>query len=242
MVEAALAAPATESRPGLFTLEVDYSNAPALARLPRGRHGLPREFVDNNHRTRLLAGAIEAVAERGYIATTVTHITSKAQVSRGAFYRHFDHKQECFLAAYDVAVEWLAKEIDRALLPGESWAQGVKAVVARLLEIFAADQRLARLCTVEILLAGAPAEARYEATVDRLVVPLRAGRAECPLGAELPLHLEPTLIGGAISLIPRHLKAGLGDRLAEAAPELTEFLLAPYLDAAAARQLARAGV
>jgi AcrR family transcriptional regulator len=223
---------------GPFGLDVDYSTAPALARLPRGRHGLPREFVEQNHRNRLLAGAIEAVAERGYPATTVSHISAAAEVSRGAFYRHFDDKQGCVLAAYDVAVEWIGEAIAEALDPVGDWPQAVKSAVARTLDIFAADPRLARLCTIEILFAGLPAFDRYEATIERLATALCAGRAERPHGAELPLHLEPTLIGGAISLIPRHLNADCGDRLAELAPELTEFLLAPYLGPTRARSVA----
>jgi AcrR family transcriptional regulator len=222
-----------------FALDVDYSTAPALARLPRGRHGLPREFVEQNHRNRLLAGAIEVAAERGYLAATVTHITTAAEVSRAAFYRQYDDKQDCFLAAYDVAVAWIEAAIARAIDPADGWPQAVKTAVATTLDLFAADPRLARLCTVEIHFAGPPALARYEATVERLAIPLRAGRAERPLGAGLPLHLEPTLVGGAISLIPRYLNAEDGDRLAEAAPELTEFLLAPYLGVGAARRIAQ---
>jgi AcrR family transcriptional regulator len=227
---------AVESGP--FSPDIDYSDAPVLARLPRGRHGLPQEFVDRNHRNRLLAGAIDVVAKRGYLDTTVAHITSAAGVSRGAFYRHFKDKRDCYLAAYDVIVEWIGEETRRALGGCASWSQGVGIAVATILEAFAADPRLARLCTVEILVAGGPALDRQEATIERLAVPLRAGRGERPLGNELPLHLEASLIGGAISLVLRYLNAGGGDRVGELTPELTEFLLTPYLGVAAARATA----
>jgi AcrR family transcriptional regulator len=225
---------------GPFGLDFDYSMSPALARLPRGRHGLPREFVDHNHRNRLLAGALDSVAERGYLATTVSHISAAAEVSRGAFYRHFDDKRACFFAAYDLAVEWIGAAIARALDPVPDWPRAVRIAVATTLDIFAADPRLARLCTIEILFAGPPALDRYEATLERLAAPLRAGRTACPPGAEPPPHLESTLVGGAISLIPRYLNAGNADLLAGLAPELTEFLLAPYLGPARARQIAAA--
>src|SRR3954447_5428671 len=139
-----------------FRTDLDSSTAPTLARLPRGRHGLAREFVERNHRSRLLAGAIEAIARKGYIACTVADITTAAAVSRGAFYHHFEDKQACFLAAYDLAVEWIGEAIGRALDPGQGWARAVRAAVAETLEIFAADPRVARLCTIEILFAGPP--------------------------------------------------------------------------------------
>jgi AcrR family transcriptional regulator len=219
-----------------FELDVDYPMDPALSRLPRGRHGLPRELVEHNHRNRLLAGTIEAVAQEGYLACTVADITTAAGVSRGAFYHHFNDKQACFLAAYDLAVQWIGEVIAGALNPAQAWPEAVWSTVARTLDIFAADSRLARLCTIEILFAGAPGLVRFEQTLQRLAVPLAAGRAECSFGAELPCHLEPTLIGGAISLVSRRLNAGEGDRLPEFAPELTEFLLAPYLGTVQAAQ------
>jgi AcrR family transcriptional regulator len=227
------------SNAGPFALDVDYSSAPILARLPRGRHGLPQEFVDRNHRNRLLAGAIESAAERGYPAMTITDITTHAAVSRGAFYRHFADKEECFLAAYDIAVGWLIETVGCALESSENWPQALATAVTATLDLFAADSRLARLCTVEVFLAGAAAVARHEALVEHLSAPLCGGRAESPLGAELAPQLEQALLGGAISLIARYVNAGRGEHLPELAPVLTELLLVPYLGAAAAQQLAR---
>ena len=71
-------------------------------RLPPGRHGLPREFVAENQRERLLNGVVEAVAEHGYNATTIGAITAAAKISRRTFYEHFRDKEGCFLAAYEM--------------------------------------------------------------------------------------------------------------------------------------------
>jgi AcrR family transcriptional regulator len=69
-------------------------------RLPPGRHGLPRTFVAENQRERLLNGVVEAVAEHGYNATTISAITKAAKISRRTFYEYFEGKENCFLAAY----------------------------------------------------------------------------------------------------------------------------------------------
>src|SRR5690349_14658926 len=87
---------------------------PELARLPPGRHGLPREFVAHNQRERLIAGLAEAVAEHGYSGTTIAHITSHAAVSRRTFYEHFASKDECFIAAYDSVMEQLRERVAAA--------------------------------------------------------------------------------------------------------------------------------
>src|SRR4051794_24859038 len=91
---------------------LDYSLAVASGRreaklnerLPRGRHGLPREAVAESQRNRIHQGMIEVVSERGYPETRVVDVIGVAGVSRKTFYELFDSKEDCFLAAYDVLV------------------------------------------------------------------------------------------------------------------------------------------
>ena len=77
----------------------------ASPRLPAGRHGLPREFIAQNQRERIITALVDTVAERGYNATTVAHITKAASVSRRTFYEHFADKEACFLAAYEMVAD-----------------------------------------------------------------------------------------------------------------------------------------
>jgi AcrR family transcriptional regulator len=223
---------------GPFAFEADSTPPFAFSRLPAGRHSLPREFIEANQRNRLMAGAVDALSERGYQATNVETIVRAAGVSRNTFYVHYPDKETCFLAAYDHAVGWLEGEVASVAGAHREWTRRVPATVAKILELFAADNRLARLCTVEVFFAGVRAEVRHRALVDRLSLQLGVGRGERALGADLPLHLEPTLIGGAFSLVARQLGGGEGPGLAELAPELTEYLLAPYLGVEVARALA----
>ena len=222
---------------GPFSLEVDYSNAAILARLPRGRHGLPQDFVDRNHRNRLLAATIEAIAERGYPTATVADITRHAAVSRGAFYRHFGDKEDCFLAAYEIAVEWLWEQVAAAIAPGTSWAGSVAIAVERLLGLLAADPRLTRICAVEAFVVGPVAVARHEALIERLAGLLRRGREEAMIGADLPPQFEEALLGGAVSLVARYVHTQRAEHLHELAPVLLELFLSPYMGAEEARRL-----
>jgi AcrR family transcriptional regulator len=63
--------------------------ASGKTRLPPGRHGLPREFVAENQRERLLNGVVDAVAEHGYNATTIGAIAEAAKIARRTFYEYF---------------------------------------------------------------------------------------------------------------------------------------------------------
>ncbi len=119
---------------------------PELARLPPGRHGLPREFIAHNQRERLIAGLAEAVAEHGYGGTTIAHITRHAAVSRRTFYEHFASKDECFVAAYEIVMERLREQVEAGFEQSEDWPHAVKSGLAAMLAFLAAEPNLARLC------------------------------------------------------------------------------------------------
>jgi AcrR family transcriptional regulator len=54
-------------------------------------------------RRRLLLGVAHAVARNGYAATTVADILAEVRISRRTFYEMFRDKEDCYLAAYEVA-------------------------------------------------------------------------------------------------------------------------------------------
>src|SRR3954452_15623928 len=76
-------------------------------RLPRGRHGLPREMVVRSQRERLLAAVVRVAADKGYEATSVADILEEAGVGRESFYELFADKRDCILAAHTVFVDHL---------------------------------------------------------------------------------------------------------------------------------------
>src|SRR6476469_2602421 len=112
-------------------------------RLPPGRHGLPRTFVAENQRERLLNGVVEAVAEHGYNATTIGKITAAAKISRRTFYEYFSSKEECFLAAYAMVDDHVRGSMLAAADSAESWPEQVRAKLAALLEVLSRDAAVA---------------------------------------------------------------------------------------------------
>src|SRR5690348_16780207 len=71
----------------------------------RPGRGTPRAEADRNQRERLFAAMVAAVDEKGYDAATVADVVELSAVSRSAFYRHFEDKEACFLAAVEAIVE-----------------------------------------------------------------------------------------------------------------------------------------
>jgi AcrR family transcriptional regulator len=214
---------------------------PELARLPPGRHGLPREFVSHNQRERLIAGLAEAVAENGYAGTTIAHITRHAAVSRRTFYEHFSSKDECFIAAYDTVMTLLGERVGDAFDKEEEWPRAVRAGIAAMLEFLSAEPHLARLSMVEALVAGPVVVERYDAAIQSLVPYFQAGREgrSASVLAGLSPTTEEALVGGMVSLISRRIFADRTDELESLLPDLVEFTLTPYLGSVEAAKVAR---
>ncbi len=211
----------------------------ATPRLPAGRHGLPREFIVQNQRERIVTALVDTVAERGYNATTVAHITKAAAVSRRTFYEHFEDKEACFLAAYEMVSDHIRASMLAAADSFEEWPQKVRAALATMLRFLAGEPELARLCMIEPVAAGGEIAARHRASMQGMVEILKAGRPEHSGDHPLPEATEETLVGGIVSLIVREISADRTEQLESLLPDLTELTLAPYVGVEEAERLAR---
>ncbi len=206
-------------------------------RLPPGRHGLPRVFVAENQRERLLNGVVEAVAEHGYNATTIAGITAAAKISRRTFYEYFEGKEDCFAAAYEMIEAHVLDSMLTAPGAGEEWPERVRARLAALLDVLARDSAVARCFLIEPLAAGGEIAVRYREAMQLLAGTLRPE----PPPSELDMEVrDQALVGGIATLIVRRLNSGGARRLPELLPDLTELALAPYLGRAEAKRQAAA--
>jgi AcrR family transcriptional regulator len=214
-----------------------------MERLPRGRHGLPPEFVARNQRERLIAGLTQALYEVGYQETTVSIIGRRAAVSKSDFYKHFESKDDCFVAAYDAAVERIRQHLVSACeRAGErDWASRVTVGIDALLKQFDAEPATASIVLVEGLRAGRGVYDRYQAGVESFVSLIGEGAPRSAEGTEVPETTDEAVVGGIASMLGRRLLAGEGEKLSELFPEILEFVLAAYLGAEDARRIISAG-
>jgi AcrR family transcriptional regulator len=214
-----------------------------MERLPRGRHGLSREFVAQNQRERLIAGLIAGLYDVGYQKTTVSLIGERAAVSKSDFYKHFKSKDDCFFAAYEDAIEQIRDQVLTACAGHErsEWSPRVRDGIGALLTFLAGDPALASISLVEGLRAGRGVYDRYQAAVESFVPYLREGAPCGPDGGEVPAATDEAVVGGIASLLGRRVLAGEAERIDELLPDVLEFALTPYLGTAEARRIISAG-
>jgi AcrR family transcriptional regulator len=214
-----------------------------MDRLPRGRHGLSPEFVARNQRDRLIAALILTLADVGYQKTTVSMIGRRAAVSKSDFYKHFDSKDDCFLAAYDFAVERMRAAVVAgcAAAAAAEWPRRVQAGVIALLSLLAEEPALAAIVLAEGLRAGRGIYDRYQAAVESFVPLLREGAPDGPGGQPVPAATDEAVVGGIASLLSRRVIAGESADLTGLVPDVVEFVLTPHLGTEAARRIISAG-
>jgi len=208
-----------------------------MERLPRGRHGLPPEYVAQNQRERLIGALAECLHERGYERTTVAQIGKRAGVSKSDFYKHFESKDACFLAAYDDSVVRIRERALAGCGEEAEWTERVLAVLAALLDFLSGEEARAQLVFVEGLRAGRGVYDRYQDALQSFVPGLRRG-APTPAGrGRAQAATDEAVIGGIASLLSRRIAAGETEHLRDLLPEIAEFALTPYLGAPETRRV-----
>jgi AcrR family transcriptional regulator len=207
-------------------------------RPPPGRHPLPREFITQHQRARIIAALAEETVEKGYRSVTVADIVRRAGIARNTFYENFSSKEDCFLAASEFAVKEALRRVVDASSKVDTWPARVNAGLAAFLHYVASEPALARTCIVEALSAGPAAVERYERSIQAFVPLFRMGRKISPQGEELPGTLEETIVGGIFWIVYQRIVLRETEGIEELLPELTEFALTPYLGSEAAARTA----
>jgi AcrR family transcriptional regulator len=205
-----------------------------------GRQQLPREFIAQHQRVRIVRALAEETADQGYRAVTVADIVRRAGIARNTFYENFSSKEECFLATQEFAMSAALERVVAAAGSFEQWPLRVQAGLGAFLGYVVEEPALARTCMVEALSAGPAAVRYYEESQQAFVSLFRLGRDVSPHGASLPETLEEAIIGGVFWILYQRLTASRPEAIPELLPELVEFALTPYLGPEAADEVATA--
>jgi len=221
---------------GTVSFVTSYSTARPLP----GQEPLSRRFISQHQRARIIDALTREAAEKGYPAVTVADVVKRAGIARKTFYENFSSKEECFLAAQELAMSTALERVVEAAGTFESWPRQVRAGLAAFLDYVAAEPALGRTCMVEALSAGPAAVKYHEESQQAFVSLLRIGRSVSFNGSELPEALEEAIVGGVFWIVYQRLTSNTEDSVSALLPELVEFALVPYLGTEAAREIGAA--
>lgn len=191
------------------------------------RPELPREFIAGHKRRRMMDAIAELTAAQGYEATKIADIVRRAAVARKTLYDNFDGKEDLFLSAVDSTFGEMRAAVEEACADGDgSGGEGIVAGLEALLDFIAEHPAASRMCMVEAI-SATPSSARlYDAAMRDFVELLRR---RAPKDADLPETIEESLVGGVAWILQLQIRRGEAERIAELLPELSQFVLSPYL-------------
>lgn len=171
----------------------------------------------------------ELTAEQGYEATKISDIVKRAGVARKTLYDNFEGKEEVFLAAFDAARDEVVRRVEEGSVGADgSWQDRIEGGLAAFLGYVAEQPTLARMCMIEALSATPATTKRYEDALEAFV---ELTRRTLPQDERLPETIAETVVGGVAWIIHQQIRRGDAERAEDLLPELTEFMMAPYLDA-----------
>jgi AcrR family transcriptional regulator len=199
--------------------------------LPRGEHHLPRGYVLYNQRERIFDAIANLTAAKGYPALSLCDIAAAAAVSLQTFYRHFDSKEDAFIATYEAGHAHAMALLHRTLMGHSCFSAGVRAGAEALLEMLACEPSYAHVACVDVMTAypHMPRRAReangfYGGLIDASVAPDSPPQLPSPVVGE-------AMVGGVFELLHDYVLHDRTDRLPELTDHVAYIVLAPCMGA-----------
>lgn len=174
---------------------------------------------------------LRVASARGYAHTTVAEVLERAGVGEAEFDGMFESREDCFLQAYDAAIDVLAAHVQAAFNAEaeKDWPERVKAGLCALVELLATEPDIARMAIVDVSTVGPDAKDRYHVTLERFTPFFEEGRAYAEGGEKLPPETARFAVGGVGSMIFDEIRAGRAAELRRILPDLVFAFLMPYL-------------
>ena len=168
-------------------------------------------------RARMLDAMTAAVAENGYAATSVAEVINRAHASRRTFYEQFTDKEDCFLAAYQLATDYATGRLAEAVeQPPVELSDYLGRIYTTHLRELTAYPLAARAFMVESRAAGAPSQRHRRAVADQFAELFRIP------GSEQDPPLRTALVAASDELITREIADNGTEQLPGLCPTLVQ--------------------
>lgn len=192
-------------------------------KLPRGPHQLTSEQVAADQRRRLIEAMVQLAGERGYAATTVADIITRAEVSRKTFYAHFDERKDLLLAAFDTVSSTAFQEVKTASRRGGGPTRQLEALMRRLCRVGRESPGAIALSTIEVAAANPVGLERRDRLMDDYGELIDQCLRTEDGGPQMPSALAQALAGSAHRTIDARLREGRASELTALAPQLARW-------------------
>jgi AcrR family transcriptional regulator len=218
---------------------------PADANGARARvdaHGFPRAGTGGHaqiaeiQRARILAAMFDVATERGAGSVSVADVVERSGVSRRTFYEAFTDREDCFLAAFEDALEFVSERVLPAYRGESRWRERIRTGLIALLRFLDEEPVIGRLLVCESLAGGARTLERREQVLAQVTNAVDQGRAQATSAVSLPALTAEGLVGGAVSVIHVRLVQAEREPLVVLTNQLMSMIVLPYLGAAVARR------
>ena len=185
-----------------------------------------RAEVVANQRERLFGAMVAAVAERGYDKTRVADLLTISGVSRSTFYKHFDNKQDCFLATIDAVAATSGERVIASFLDHDGpWQEKFERAFETLVAAIVASPAAAHLYYVDTYAVGREAIEKVERMGDRLEQLTIQAIEQSPDHAGMPNDIVRAVLRGFRRVIQTRLRTGRERDLLSEGPELLRWAI-----------------
>jgi AcrR family transcriptional regulator len=212
----------------------------AEGRLPSGRHDLPRQFIVQNQRERIIDATASIVAEKGLASLTIPEIAKRASVSHQTFYEMYPTKDDAFLGAQKIGMHQALLVTAQAYdAHKEDWPRGVAAGLHALLAYLASEPALSHLILVDTFAASPEATEIRDTSLHAFAAYLQPGYDHAPKKPAVPGVAPEAIAGGVWQILNHYIEAERTSELPDVAPQLIYAALAPFLGPSDAAKVAR---
>ena len=164
-------------------------------------------YVETNQRERLYAATVAAVADKGYLDTTVADLTEISGVSSRAFYNQFEGKEDCFIATLERILAIAGECRDTALEQGSKPGRPPADLVA-IAQLVASQPAAAQLAIVESDAAGERAAKMVRTALRPLEKSVGEALGPDSQGKALPAQMTSALVGSLREIAATRLRRG----------------------------------
>ncbi len=173
--------------------------------LPRGRHRLPPETVEDIQRERIAYACADALRTHTVSSLTVSDIVSAAGVSREVFYAHYASKRAALLATQQMILGRVMSVTASAYFAtDQTWPQRVHGASIAYFRAFRANPAFAQFALDTAYATGEDGARRADEAVLSFGLLLESGRRQRADAEELPPAICDAVAAAIAELIARH--------------------------------------